>query len=148
ASGTQCDISPEAPTACTADALAKAQAAKDAGSIVFTVGLNIGGITPVATRELARGTLIEMATNPAKYFEVPTSGVEAAFADIAEAVTSIAGSSAVITDILPPGVSYLAGTAVPVPTSVAGQTLTWNLGFISVGETRTVTFDVLLTPGG
>ncbi len=148
ADGTQCVISPETPNTCTADAVAQALAAKNAGTIVFTVGLNIAGLTPLATRELARGTLIEMATNPAKYFEVPTSGVEAAFADIAEAVTSIAGSTAVITDILPPGVSYLADSALPPPSTIVGQTLTWNLGIISVGETRTVTFDVMLTPGG
>ncbi|MBX3025899.1 VWA domain-containing protein [bacterium] len=147
AAGATCPTEPTTPNACTQDAVDQATAAKAAGTIVYSVGLNLSNIAE-PTRTIARDTLRNIATDPSKYFEVPTSGIEAAFAQIAEAVTSIAGSTAVITDILPPGVSYIGGSGNPVPTSINGQTLTWNLGILSLGETRSVTFDVTLNPGG
>ncbi len=48
----------------------------------------------------------------------------------------------ILTEVLPSGVHYVTGSAVPPPTSIAGQNLTWNLGSISLNDTKTVTFNV------
>lgn len=144
ANGTSCATSPTSPTTCTQDAVDKAAAAKAAGTIVFTIGLNLDNITPnVAT--VARNTLQAMATDAMKYYESPAPGdLAAIFQDIATQVTTLAGSNVVVTEVLPPGVHYTGGSAVPAPTSVSGQTLTWNLGIVAIGQTSSIAFTVTL----
>jgi len=145
-SGSSCASTPTAPDACTVDAINQAAAAKAAGTIVFTIGLNLGDYS-AATQTVARNTLIAMASSADKYFESPTSAqLQGIFNSIADTITNIAGSNAVITDILPPDVQYIAGSATPAPTSVSGQTLTWNLGIVSIAQTVDVTFHVTLSP--
>jgi len=148
-SGGSCDIWPTSPTACTQDAINQAAAAKAAGTVLYTIGLNFGGIEQEhpGSGVLARQTLQTMASSSNKYYESPTSQqLQGIFADIAYSVTNIAGTNVVVTDILPPEVHYVSGSAVPAPTSINGQTLTWNLGIISIGETETITFNVTLNP--
>jgi len=53
----------------------------------------------------------------------------------------------VVTDVLPQGVAFI--NASPVPASVVGQTLTFNLGILPGGSAQTISVDVeaLLTSG-
>ncbi|MDX2169465.1 MAG: VWA domain-containing protein [Deltaproteobacteria bacterium] len=144
ANGTSCATSPTAPTTCTNDAITQAATAKAAGTIVFSIGLNLGSL-PTNVAAVARNTLRAMATDTAKYFESPSSSDLAdIFAEIASQVTNLAGSNVIVTDILPAGVTYVAGSATPAPASVSGQTLTWNLGIISIGQMHTISFTVAL----
>jgi Mg-chelatase subunit ChlD len=142
--GTVCATNPTAPTTCTNDAIAQAATAKAAGTIVFSIGLNLGNLASnVAT--VARNTLRSMATDADKYFESPSSSaLDDIFQEIANQVTNLAGSNAIVTDILPAGVTYLAGSATPAPSSVSGQTLTWNLGIIAIGQMQSISFTVVL----
>ena len=147
ANGTSCPSNPTSPNTCTTDAVNKAAAAKAAGTIVFSIGLNLDNITP-AVANVARSTLQAIATDAAKYYGSPSPGdLAAIFQDIATQVTNLAGSNVVVTDVLPAGVSYVAGSASPAPSSVSGQTLTWNLGIVSIGQTSSITFHVALDTG-
>ena len=53
--------------------------------------------------------------------------------------------NAVMTDTLPAGFSFV--TTSPVAASIVGQTGTWNLGEMIVGDTRTITYTVNVAPG-
>lgn len=148
--GSGCSTTPSTSNACTADAIQKAADAKAAGTVVFTIGLNLDSL-PSATATVARTTLQSMASSPSSYFEAPDSGdLDGIFNAIANIVTTLAGSNIVVTDVLPAGASYVGGSASPAPTSVSGQTLTWNLGLLNIGAATAVTFRVLLdaAPGG
>lgn len=103
------------------DPIDAAQAAKDAGTTVVTVGVGVdaGG----------RRTLTAMASRPELFFEAP--GPE----DLVDIYREIAGTIAtpgrvtelVVSDLLPAEVSYVDGSAVPPPTTLSGTIITWNL---------------------
>lgn len=138
--GGGCSTTPTAHNQCTQDAINKAAAAKAAGTHVFTIGLNLNNLSS-ATRAIARDTLQQMASNAGSYFESPTTAqLEGVFAQIASILSTLAGSNVVVTHVLPSGVSYVSGSAVPAPVSVIGPTLTWNLGIISIDSNVAVTF--------
>lgn len=46
----------------------------------------------------------------------------------------------VLTDVLPAGFTYVAGSGNPAPATVVGQTITWNLGDIAPDDSVTVTY--------
>jgi uncharacterized repeat protein (TIGR01451 family) len=56
----------------------------------------------------------------------------------------IAAANVNIVDTLPVGVSFV--SASPAPTSVSGQTLTWNLGNVAAGASGTITINATATP--
>ncbi len=146
ASGTSCATNPTSADTCTQDAINQAAIAKAAGTIVFTIGLNLNNLGS-ATAAVARAELQAMASNSNDYYEAPTSSqLSNIFSQIATVITNVAGSNIVVTDILPTGVQYVAGSASPAPTSVAGQTLTWNLGLLDIGSSSSMTFLVTLNP--
>lgn len=146
ASGTSCATSPTSADACTQDAVNQAATAKAAGTIVFTIGLNLNNLGS-ATAAVARAELQAMASNSGDYYEAPTSSqLSTIFSQIATVITNVAGSNIVVTDILPTGVQYVAGSATPAPVSQAGQTLTWNLGLLDIGNSTSMTFLVTLNP--
>ncbi|HIC89642.1 MAG TPA: DNRLRE domain-containing protein, partial [Anaerolineae bacterium] len=137
--GDSCDTWPSTPTACTNDAINQAATAKSAGTVIYTIGLNLDNIGDEHGEDvenLARQVLQSMASSPANYYESPTSSeLEGIFDDIANIITNVAGTDVVVTDILPPDVHYISGSAVPSPTIVSGQILTWNLGIIGITQT-------------
>jgi len=146
ASGTSCPANPTSSNACTQDAINQAATAKAAGTVIFTIGLNLNNLA-TATATVARNELKAMASNASNYYEAPTSAQLAGiFSQIGTVITTLAGSNIVITDILATGVQYEAGSANPPPTTVAGQTLTWNLGLLNVNSSTSVTFLVTLNP--
>jgi YVTN family beta-propeller protein len=147
--GGSCEPFPTTPTACTQDAIDQAAIAKAAGTIIFTIGLNLDGMNQEqpGAGTLARQVLKTMASGPGFYYESPTPNqLNGIFSAIGTQITTIAGSNVVVTDILPSSVHYIDGSAVPAPTSVNGQTLTWNLGILSINDTRTIMFNVYLNP--
>ena len=140
-------ICPQTPTVaniCTQDAINEAAAAKATGTIVYTIGLQLG---TDASGLLSASILQSMATDPGKFFNSPSSTqLQGIFQSIATQLLTLAGSNVVVTDLLPSGVTYITGSASPAPTSVSGQTLTWNLGIISIGSTMNITFNVTISP--
>ena len=87
--GSSCSNTPSAPNGCTQDAVAQAAAAKAAGTVIFTIGLNLTNL-PFATEAVARSTLQDIASTPDAYFESPTSAELAGiFAQIGEIVTTL-----------------------------------------------------------
>ncbi len=148
--GDVCTTWPSSPTTCTDDAINQATAAKNAGTVIYTIGLNlddIGQAKGQAVEDLARNVLKTMASSPANYFESPASSdLQGIFNSIANIITNAAGTNVVVTDILPPDVHYVSGSAVPAPSSISGQTLTWNLGLVGITQTHTITFQVYLDP--
>ncbi|MGH3430796.1 MAG: VWA domain-containing protein, partial [Mycobacteriales bacterium] len=135
-----CSTSPTASDACTQDAVNQAAAAKNSGTIIFTIGLNLDNLGS-QTAAVARAELEAMASNNSDYYEAPTSSQLASiFSQIATVITNLAGTNILVTDILPAGVQYVAGSASPAPLAVAGQTLTWNLGLLDIGGSSSATF--------
>ena len=59
--------------------------------------------------------------------------------------SAVAIPNVTITDTLPAGLTYV--SAVPAPSSIAGQTLTWNIGTIAAGASGTITVNVNTTSG-
>ncbi len=151
-SGLSCATWPSSPTPCTNDAINQAATAKAAGSLVFTIGLNFGSIEHdqgAAVANLARSVLQSMASKVQYYYEAPdSSDLAGIFSSIATTITSIAGEDVTVIDVLPPDVHYVPGSAVPAPTSVVGQTLTWELGLMSIGDERHITFQVTFDHSG
>jgi uncharacterized repeat protein (TIGR01451 family) len=56
----------------------------------------------------------------------------------------IAAANVTVVDTLPAGVTFV--SASPAPTSVSGQTLTWNIGNVAAGATGTITINATATP--
>ncbi|MEK7556835.1 MAG: vWA domain-containing protein, partial [Patescibacteria group bacterium] len=140
--GSACESYPYTPTACTQDAINEAAAAKAAGVTMFTVGFDLGG------NVVPRNMLRQMASSPNQAFDAPSAAqLQAAFAAIAQEITNKVASNAVLTYVLPSGVSYIPNSGSPAPSSTVGQVLTWNLGIVSVGEEPSVSFAVSLSDG-
>jgi hypothetical protein len=141
-----------------------AQAAHDDGITLYTIGLGSSNdpATGISQYFLDDNSASGHTYNPGDpaghpysedglafiggghFYLAPTSGdLESIFAEISEEITiNIAGTDVWVTDVLPDGVNYVSGSAVPAPDSISGQTLKWNLGSISIGDTKTITLDV------
>ena len=93
--GDSCDTWPTSATTCTNDAIAQATAAKNAGTVLYTVGLNFDGVEAEhpGSGVLARQVLRTMATNPTYYYESPTSAeLSGIFAQIAQIIGQAGGN--------------------------------------------------------
>ncbi|MEO8581523.1 MAG: VWA domain-containing protein [Patescibacteria group bacterium] len=131
---------------CKQHAQTQATLIKSAGSTLYAVGFNTVSETqhPGSTAML-HDLLLQMASSSNTYYTSNNSTeLAAAFAHIADTITDTLANSAVITDILPPGISLVSGSAIPAFTTQSGQTLTWNLGTVGVDQQTTVTFQVAL----
>ena len=67
-------------------------------------------------------------------------GTQASYTVTMSNTGTSAAKNVVLTDVLPPEVSFVDAT--PAPTSVAGNTATWNLGDLAAGASVTVTINV------
>ena len=143
--GVWCETYPTSPTVCTEDAINQAATAKANGTVIFTVGLNLVWDTYPDAGDLARTVLRTMATQPWEdyYFETTDpSDLEGIFEQIALILITIAGKDVTVTEILPSNLHYAGGSAVPAPDSIVAQTLTWNLGLVSIGDVHHIDFHV------
>jgi len=75
------------------------------------------------------------------------AGVQATYSIEAGNSGTATANSVVVTDTLPAGANLL--NAIPAPSSINGQTLTFDLGDLTAGEVRNITidFDTSLTSG-
>ncbi len=141
-----CDNHPIAPTLCTQDAITQANLAKQAGTTMFTVGIGLhspNSLDTQAVLDLAILTLKSMASSANKFYDSPTTTqLNGAYTDIATVLINIITQDAVITDVLPAGITYVVGSAVPPPTSISGQTLVWNIGSVSTSQITDIIFQI------
>jgi PKD repeat protein len=146
----------------------RADAFRDMGGTLYTIGLgNPPDISHYFLDELTASGHTYQSNDPAghpynqdglafigggHYYHAPTpSDLEIMFKEISEEITDIAGKGVVITEVLPAGIHYVIGSAVPdEPHEISpdGQTLKWNLGNISINSTITVTFNVTFDNAG
>lgn len=94
--------------------------------------LRIVDATPVLSK-----TVDELVT-------VPGAQVNYTLTYSAEAVVSTTVEKMTIVDILPPGVDYVPGSALPAPTSVNGRTLTWELTDVPTHTDFVITYGARL----
>ncbi|NOZ06217.1 MAG: VWA domain-containing protein [Chloroflexi bacterium] len=144
-----CSTWPSSPTNCTNDAINQAASAKNQGTTVFTIGLNLGDVGQQhgsATENLARNVLRSMASDSAHYYEAPNSSdLAGIFQDIGTQITQIIWKNVVVTEVLPADLQYVNGSANPSPASVNGQTMTWNLGNMKVDDSVTITLSATVS---
>jgi Mg-chelatase subunit ChlD len=94
--------------------------AKQGGTLVVTIGL--------AVDDAAAQTLRTMASRPDLYFPAPSAAdLEGVLRQVAGQVSPGQMTQLTVTDMLPPEVAYVAGSAVPAPTTAQGATLTWTV---------------------
>lgn len=77
-------------------------------------------------------------------YSVPGATVQYTVNYRAEAGSSVSLPSYTLTDVLPPGTTYVAGSASTAPTNVNGQTLTWNLTNVQTNTDYVLTYGVRL----
>ncbi|MCO6452946.1 MAG: VWA domain-containing protein, partial [Caldilineales bacterium] len=143
--GTFCQDWPTSANACSQDTVAKATAAKNAGTTIYTIGVfSYMEVDHPQSAVLARSIMSQAASSPDTFYDAPSSSdLLGIFEEIANRVTNIAGTDVVVTDILPPGVNFVPGSANP-PAQVSGQTLTWEFNKIGVDEEVTLRFAITL----
>ncbi|KAB8140778.1 DUF11 domain-containing protein [Chloroflexia bacterium SDU3-3] len=95
-----------------------------------------GDNTTTTTVQVVRPSLSITKTGPA----VAAAGSQLAYTLAYQNSGDAVASNATVVDTLPAGTSYL--SASPAPTSVSGQTITWNLGTLAVGASGTITVQV------
>ena len=138
--------------------ITEANAAKAGGAIIYTIGLYAG--LDNSEKDEARSALNPTAPNnyPSGYFEThDATTLDAIYNSIGNKV-NIAGTGAVVTDIVPPefepvdGSFKVNGTTVDSVTSpysvvydAGTRTLTWTLGAIG-NETLDLTYEVTAQP--
>ncbi len=123
--------------------LAAATRAKQAGSILISIGL--------APNSRGTNTLKAIASKPEYYFPAPTAAdLAAAWRDAAGAVSAPPGrlTELLVTDILPPELRFVDGSARPPATSFSGDTLTWTIAELPSGQRWEARYRLLpLVPG-
>lgn len=99
----------------------EAQALKDDGALIVTIGLGVSGAS--------RRTLEDIASRPDLYFDAPaTDDLDAVYRAVAGTIATPGTlSDLVITDLLPASVSLIEGSVVPPPDEYANGTLVWRI---------------------
>ncbi|TET64675.1 VWA domain-containing protein [Candidatus Bathyarchaeota archaeon] len=132
---------PATHTTSTLKAIDEATAAKNAGTIVFTIGLNLAALGP--SQGVARDTLEQMATSLDYFFDAATPGyLEEIYGRIATHITP-AATNLTLTDVVEDEFVIVGGSTDPPATSVVGNTITWE--FDTLGS-ETKTFQYKMRP--
>ena len=142
---TGCGTYPCSDTCCTDDAVAQAQAAKDAGYVVFSIFLNNvnqadSGCSLSAVEQLGEDTMRAIASGGNALYSTPDSS------DLEDIYNSIAGQilpaarAAVVVDLVGSAFSIVPGSMDPAGT-IDGDEITWDLGVIG-SETVSLTYQV------
>jgi uncharacterized repeat protein (TIGR01451 family) len=98
-----------------------------------TSGDSPGDNTGTVTTQITRPNVYVQKTGPA----VATAGGQVSYTLAYGNNGSAAAGGVGLTDTLPPELTFV--SAVPAPSSVSGQALTWNLGTLAAGATGSVT---------
>jgi len=123
------------------DPVGAAQEAANNTIIIYTIGLGTD-VDQTMMQSIAN------ITGGKYYYAANSTDLEAIYQDIAGELSAMAGTDVVVTDVLPGDVNYVNGSAVPPPNSTSGQNLTWNWSSISIGDTKTITFNVTFNNTG
>jgi type 1 fimbria pilin len=121
------------------DPVATATAAKDAGTVIYCIGLGYYADTV---------TLKAVASDPDSdyFFFAPTGDeLESIYQKIHRQIVSLAGTDNIIGEMLAPHIHYAGGAS---PDSFAGTGLYWSIDRIHIGDTLTYTFDIQASRGG
>ena len=130
---------------------AEANALKQAGVTIFTVGVDVEDNAAQALRNISSSYTAENGQTVYRYYSASTDGSSYALAAILEEIrkeiesTIHAGSDAVMTDII--NTDFFEYVANPASEGLSvdedGKTLTWNIGDITKDE-KTVSFKIKL----
>ncbi|TET19440.1 VWA domain-containing protein, partial [Candidatus Bathyarchaeota archaeon] len=130
---------PATHTTSTLKAIDEATAAKNAGTIVFTIGLNLVALGP--SQGVARDTLEQMATSLDYFFDAATPGyLEEIYGRIATYITP-AATNLTLTDVVEDEFVIVGGSTDPPATSVMGNTITWEFDTLG-NETKTFQYKI------
>ena len=129
----------------------EANALKQAGVTIFTVGVDVEDNAAQALRNISSSYTAENGQTVYRYYSASTDGSSNALAAILEEIrkeiesTIHAGSDAVMTDIInTDSFEYVANSASEgLSVDEDGKTLTWNIGDITKDE-KTVSFKIKL----
>jgi hypothetical protein len=110
------------------------------GYVIYAIGLGSASAGPLQDMADATGGDYFVATTADDLIPI--------FEDIAGEVIDMAAKDVIVTDILMPQFSYVPGSATIVPTSIVGNTLTWDVGTIGIDEVWTVSFDITCSVPG
>lgn len=148
---------PSAATTCIDNAMAEGTDIKGLGVPVYSIGYRLSDISGPApkcdnadaTKNLAVQTLQNISSGPDYYYNGDPNDINQIFDSIAWKINNVAGYDAKIIEVLPDGISYVSGSAVPrEPDEIDGQILTWNFGNLAIDESREVVFDVNVGSSG
>jgi uncharacterized protein YegL/type 1 fimbria pilin len=121
------------------DPTAVATAAKNAGTIIYCIGLGFYADTII---------LKEVASDPdSEYYFFAPSGdeLESIYEKIHGQIVNLAGTDNIISEILAPDIHYAGGAS---PDSVTGSGLYWSADQIHIGDTLTYAFDIKASCAG
>jgi uncharacterized protein YegL len=121
------------------DPVEQADRAAAKGYTVYTIGW--GGVNVTSL------TLIAERTGGRAYFPASEDDLVEIYEELAMELSSITAKNTVLSMELGADVAY-AGNPNVAPDGINGNTLTWNVGTISVGQTESISFDVLPEAAG
>jgi hypothetical protein len=130
-----------------------AQQGRDAGITLYTIGLGDNVNQEFLDDAPASGHTDYLFDGLAYiggglYYFAPTTGDLAdIFTRISREINGIAGRDVRVIDVLPEGVHYLDGTAVPPPDATTDG-FTWDLGSVNIGQTVSISFNVTFDSSG
>ncbi|RZN40186.1 MAG: VWA domain-containing protein [Methanophagales archaeon ANME-1-THS] len=121
------------------DPLEQADRAAAKGYTVYTIGW--GGVNVTSL------TLIAERTGGRAYFPATEDDLVEIYEELAMELSSITAKNTVLSMELGADVTY-AGNANVAPEGIYGKTVTWNVGTIALGQTESISFDVLPQAAG
>jgi len=109
--------------------------AKSRGYVIYAIGL--GSVNPTIMKDMAN-------TTGGQYFKAQNaSSLIPIFDQIANTLSTIAGTDVVATAELADDIIYVTGSSSIPPFSIINnRTLIWNVGTLSINDTWSVTFDI------
>ena len=132
---------PRNHTTSTLKAIGEATTAKNAGTLMFTIGLNLANLG--MSEWVARDTLKKMASSLDYFFDAAHPGYLEEIYRIISTYMAPAATDLTLTDIVEDEFIIVPSSITPLPTSVVGNTITWNFGVLG---TETKIFQYKIRP--
>jgi len=130
---------PKNHTTSTLKAIEEATLAKGNGTMVFTIGLNLANLG--ISEWVARDTLKQMASSLDYFFDAANPGYLEEIYQIISTYMAPAGTNLTLTDIVEDEFIIVGGSINPPPTSIVGNTITWNFSVLG-SETKTFQYKI------
>ena len=116
-----------------------AAAAKAKGTRIITIGLGTG---------IDEQLMKDIASSPSDYYDAPTSSeLQAIYQQIAGSLMGMPATNITLVDRLSGDVTYIAGSAWPVPYSISpdNKVLTWKIPTLGRNQTKTFRYKVRIS---